>query len=96
MRQLPLKPYGCNKTEANNLPKIFIVRRRFASQIKLTNQIYPKVENGALLRVESFEDARLSVYRDRVDNHFFSQFKNLLLITLILSIYHSCIVFFLF
>ena len=48
-----------------------IVRRLSASQIKLADQIYPKVENGALLRGESVEDVRLSSYWDRVDQSSF-------------------------
>ena len=47
------------------------MRRLSASQIKLADQIYPKVENGALLRGEAVEDARLSVYWDRVDKSSF-------------------------
>ena len=47
------------------------MRRLSASQIKLADQIYPKVENGALLRGETVEDARLSVYWDRVDKSSF-------------------------
>ena len=34
----------------NELNRRHIVRRLSASQIKLADQIYPKVENGALLR----------------------------------------------
>ncbi|MDC3003349.1 FMN-binding glutamate synthase family protein [Paracoccaceae bacterium] len=55
----------------NELNRRHIVRRLSASQIKLADQIYPKVENGALLRGEVVEDARLSVYWDRVDQSSF-------------------------
>ena len=55
----------------NELNRRHIVRRLSASQIKLADQIYPKVANGALLRGESVEDARLSVYWDRVDKSSF-------------------------
>ena len=55
----------------NELNRRHIVRRLSASQIKLADQIYPKVENGALLRGETVEDARLSVYWDRVDQSSF-------------------------
>jgi glutamate synthase domain-containing protein 2 len=55
----------------NELNRRHIVRRLSASQIKLADQIYPKVENGALLRGESVEDARLSSYWDRVDKSSF-------------------------
>tara|TARA_B100000575_G_C22712601_1_gene429396 strand:- start:193 stop:348 length:156 start_codon:yes stop_codon:yes gene_type:complete len=47
------------------------VRRLLASQIKLADQIYPKVEKGNLLRGEAVEDARLIVYWDRVDKSSF-------------------------
>jgi len=43
-----------------------IVRRLSASQIQLADQIYPKVEKGALLRGEEVEDPRLAVYWERV------------------------------
>ena len=55
----------------NELNRRHIVRRLSASQIKLADQIYPKVENGALLRGESVEDVRLSSYWDRVDQSSF-------------------------
>ena len=55
----------------SELNRRHIVRRLSASQIKLADQIYPKVENGALLRGETVEDARLSVYWDRVDKSSF-------------------------
>ena len=53
------------------LTRRHIVRRLSASQIKLADQIYPKVANGALLSGESVEDARLSSYWDRVNQSSF-------------------------
>ena len=44
----------------NDLNRRHIVRRLSASQIKLADQIYPKVEHRALLRGEKVEDVRLS------------------------------------
>ena len=58
-------------THTCELNRRHIVRRLSASQIKLADQIYPKVENGALLRGESVEDERLSSYWDRVDQSSF-------------------------
>ncbi len=55
----------------NELNRRHIVRRLSASQIKLADQIYPKVESGALLRGENVEDIRLSSYWDRVDQSSF-------------------------
>ncbi len=43
-----------------------IVRRLSGSQILLADQIYPKVEDGALLRGEEVEDPRLAVYWEKV------------------------------
>ena len=59
----------------NELNRRHIVRRLSASQIKLADQIYPKVENGALIRGEGVEDERLSVYWDRVDQSSFQPVK---------------------
>ena len=55
----------------SELNRRHIVRRLSASQIKLADQIYPKVTDGALLRGEDVEDARLSVYWNRVDKSSF-------------------------
>ena len=55
----------------SELNRRHIVRRLSASQIKLADQIYPKVENGALLRGESVEDQRLNSYWSRVDQSSF-------------------------
>jgi glutamate synthase domain-containing protein 2 len=54
------------------LTRRHIVRRLSGSQIRLADQIYPKVETGALLRGESVEDPRLDVYWDRVDGSSFN------------------------
>ena len=55
----------------NQLNRRHIVRRLSASQIKLADQIYPKVDRGALLKGEDVEDVRLSSYWDRVDQSSF-------------------------
>ena len=55
----------------SELNRRHIVRRLSASQIKLADQIYPKVENGALIRGENVEDVRLSSYWERVDQSSF-------------------------
>lgn len=55
----------------SELNRRHIVRRLSASQIKLADQIYPKVTNGALLRGEDVEDARLSTYWKKVDKSSF-------------------------
>jgi hypothetical protein len=49
-----------------------IVRRLSESQIKLADQIYPKVPEGALLRGETVEDPRLASYWHRVSGSSFS------------------------
>ena len=53
------------------LTRRHIVRRLSGSEILLADQIYPKVENGALLRGESVADPRLDVYWKRVDGSSF-------------------------
>lgn len=55
-----------------DLNRRHIVRRLSASKIKLADQIYPKVIDGALLRGENVEDMRLSSYWDRVDKSSFN------------------------
>ena len=60
----------------NQLNRRHIVRRLSASQIKLADQIYPKVDFGALLKGNEVEDVRLSSYWERVDQSSF-QPKNL-------------------
>lgn len=54
------------------LTRRHIVRRLSQSQIKLADQIYPKVEVGALLRGDEVEDPRLSSYWHRVSGSSFS------------------------
>ena len=55
----------------SDLNRRHIVRRLSESQIKLADQIYPKVEMGALLRGEDVEDVRLGSYWNRVDQSSF-------------------------
>ena len=54
-----------------NLTRRHIVRRLSSSQIRLEDQIYPKVEKGQLIRGEEVEDPRLSVYWNRVSGKSF-------------------------
>jgi glutamate synthase domain-containing protein 2 len=53
-------------SHTTELTRRHIVRRLSASQIVLADQIYPKVADGALIRGEHVEDARLSSYWSRV------------------------------
>ena len=50
----------------SELTRRHIVRRLSASKILLADQIYPKVEDGALIRGEKVDDPRLAVYWDLV------------------------------
>lgn len=59
-------------THPDQLTRRHIVRRLSGSQIKLADQIYPKVETGALLRDEKVEDPRLASYWHRVSGASFS------------------------
>ena len=59
-------------THPDQLTRRHIVRRLSGSQIKLADQIYPKVETGALLRNEKVEDTRLASYWHRVSGASFS------------------------
>ena len=59
-------------THPTDLTRRYIVRRLSASQIRLEDQIYPKVDKGALLRDEKVEDPRLAVYWNRVSKDSFS------------------------
>jgi hypothetical protein len=59
-------------THPNQLTRRHIVRRLSGSQIKLADQIYPKVEPGALIRGEEVEDPRLASYWNRVNGSSFS------------------------
>ena len=55
-----------------DLTRRHIVRRLSASQIRLEDQIYPKVEKGALLANKRVEDPRLEVYWPRVSGDSFN------------------------
>lgn len=55
----------------SELTRRHIVRRLSASQIKLADQVYPKVSDGALLRGEQVDDARLQSYWNRVSGTSF-------------------------
>ena len=55
-----------------SLTRRHIVRRLSGSKILLADQIYPRVEAGALLRGERVDDPRLDVYWDRVDGSSFN------------------------
>ena len=50
----------------HELTRRHIVRRLSESKILLADQIYPKVEDGALIRGEKVDDPRLAVYWDLV------------------------------
>ena len=54
-----------------NLTRRHIVRRLSSSQIRLEDQIYPKVERCALINGEEVEDPRLKVYWNRVSGDSF-------------------------
>jgi len=56
----------------SELTRRHIVRRLSASKIKLADQIYPNVEESALLNNGLVKDPRLSVYWDRMDKSSFS------------------------
>lgn len=62
-------------THPEQLTRRHIVRRLSQSQIKLADQIYPKVEPGALLRGEDVEDPRLASYWHRVNGSSFAPIK---------------------
>jgi glutamate synthase domain-containing protein 2 len=53
------------------LTRRHIVRRLSGSEIRLVDQIYPKVEPGALLKGESVPDQRLDMYWNLVDGTSF-------------------------
>lgn len=65
-----LEAAGLNSPQ--DLNRRHIVRRLSASQIQLADQIYPRVEDGALLRGEEVADPRLAVYWDRVSPDSFN------------------------
>ena len=54
------------------LTRRHIVRRLSASEIKLADQIYPRVEPGALIHGGLNEDPRLQVYWSRVGKGSFA------------------------
>ena len=56
----------------SELTRRHIVRRLSASKIKLAEQIYPNVEDSALLNNGLIRDPRLSSYWDRMDKSSFS------------------------
>ena len=56
----------------SELTRRHIVRRLSASKIKLAEQIYPNVEDSALLNNGLINDPRLSSYWDRMDKSSFS------------------------
>ena len=64
-----LEASGLNHT--NQLTRRHIVRRLSASQIRLADQIYPKVEINALIEGKSVEDPRLQSYWGRVTGDSF-------------------------
>jgi glutamate synthase domain-containing protein 2 len=68
-----LEAAGLNNPQ--ELSRRHIVRRLSASQIQLADQIYPKVADGALLRGETVEDARLASYWYRVTPDSFAPTK---------------------
>ena len=53
-------------SHTNSLTRRHIVRRVSASEIKLADQIYPKVSLNALIEGQAVEDIRLSTYWNRV------------------------------
>jgi glutamate synthase domain-containing protein 2 len=57
------------------LTRRHIVRRLSGSEIRLVDQIYPRVEPGALLQGKSVSDQRLDVYWSRVDGTSFDFHK---------------------
>jgi glutamate synthase domain-containing protein 2 len=59
-------------SHTSELTRRHIVRRLSGSKILLADQIYPKVDDGALIRGEDVEDARLSSYWGRVSGGSFS------------------------
>ena len=60
----------------HELNRRHIVRRLSASQIKLADQIYPRVEINALIDGGSVDDPRLAAYWDRVNGDSFQPVDN--------------------
>jgi len=52
------------------------VRRLSASQIKLADQIYPRVEVNALIEGKAVDDPRLAAYWARVNGDSFKPVDN--------------------
>ena len=63
-------------THTHQLNRRHIVRRLSASQIKLADQIYPRVEINALIKGDPVEDPRLAVYWHRVTGDSFAPINN--------------------
>ena len=63
-------------THTHQLNRRHIVRRLSASQIKLADQIYPRVEINALIEGKAVEDPRLASYWHRVTGSSFSPIDN--------------------
>jgi glutamate synthase domain-containing protein 2 len=59
-------------THPSELNRQHIVRRLSASQIKLADQIYPRVEHNALIEGKTVEDPRLQTYWNRMDKTSFN------------------------
>ena len=60
----------------HELNRRHIVRRLSASQIKLADQIYPRVETDALINGGVVDDPRLAAYWDRVNGDSFQPVDN--------------------
>ena len=63
-------------THTHQLNRRHIVRRLSASQIKLADQIYPRVEINALIDGRPVEDPRLTAYWNRVSGASFQPIDN--------------------
>ena len=63
-------------THTHQLNRRHIVRRLSASQIKLADQIYPRVEVNALIEGKPVEDPRLASYWHRVSGASFQPIDN--------------------
>ena len=63
-------------THTHQLNRRHIVRRLSASQIKLADQIYPRVEINALIEGKPVEDPRLTSYWHRVTGDSFAPIDN--------------------
>ena len=63
-------------THTHQLNRRHIVRRLSASQIKLADQIYPRVEINALIEGKPVKDPRLASYWHRVSGASFQPLDN--------------------